>query len=187
MLTELLAEPGVEETLVTRSAFGFCALHGGLEQGTAEIAAAAAARAGASFYAVVQPDNLRWHVPSHRYDPAFSDALSTFVAHVEIAISVHGYGGLRTSDERWTTALLGGANRALAQRLGDDLAAVLPHYTWITDLEKIPAHLRGVHPSNPVNRVAQGGVQIELPPRVRRPGNDLDALIDVFSTVAAPS
>lgn len=184
MLAELLAAPGVEERVVTRSAFGFCALHGGLEQGTAEIAAAAAEQAGASYYAVVQPDNLRWHVPSHRYDPASSDALSTFVAHVEIVISVHGYGGLRTSDERWTTALLGGGNRALAEQLGASLAEALPHYRWITDLDVIPVHLRGLHPSNPVNRVARGGVQIELPPRVRRPGADLDALIDVLGRAA---
>lgn len=187
MLAELLAAPGVQERFVTRSAFGFCALHGGLEQGTAEIAAAAANRSGASFYAVVQPENLRWHVPSHRYDPACSHALGAFVAHVEVAISVHGYGGLRTSDERWTTALLGGGNRELAQRLGKELSAALPHYTWITDMERIPAHLRGVHPSNPVNRVAHGGVQIELPPRVRRAGADLDALIDVFVSVAVNS
>jgi phage replication-related protein YjqB (UPF0714/DUF867 family) len=187
MLAELLAAPGVEERLVRRSAFGFCALHGGLEQGTAEIAAAAADRAGASYYAVVQPGNLRWHVPSHRYDPAFSDALGAFVAHVDLVISVHGYGGLRTSDERWTTALLGGGNRGLAERLGAALTEALPHYRWITDLEVIPTHLRGMHPSNPVNRVGGGGVQVELPPRVRRPGDDLDALIDVFAAVAVSS
>src|SRR5438132_8806057 len=78
MLDQLLASPGVAERLVTGSRFGFCALHGGLEQGTAEIAEAAAAAAGASFYAVVQPDNLRWHVPSHRYDPTCSAALRGF-------------------------------------------------------------------------------------------------------------
>src|SRR6266576_6472167 len=67
MLDQLLASPGVAERLVTGSRFGFCALHGGLEQGTAEIAEAAASTSGASLYTVVQPDNLRWHVPSHRY------------------------------------------------------------------------------------------------------------------------
>ena len=57
------------------SSFGFLALHGGLEAGTAEIAQAAAVASNASIYAVVQPDDLRWHVPSHAFDPAQSDAL----------------------------------------------------------------------------------------------------------------
>ena len=49
MLDELLATIGVEERMVAGSRFGLCALHGGLEQGTAEIAEAAAEAAGASF------------------------------------------------------------------------------------------------------------------------------------------
>jgi phage replication-related protein YjqB (UPF0714/DUF867 family) len=48
MLDQLLASPGVAERLVTRSRFGFFALHGGLEQGTVEIAEAAAAPTGRS-------------------------------------------------------------------------------------------------------------------------------------------
>src|SRR5256714_5758808 len=165
VLDELLASPGVAERLVTRSRFGFCALHGGLEQGTVEIAEAAAAASGASLYAVVQPDNLRWHVPSHRYDPTCSDALRAFVAHVDVVISVHGFGGVRDADDRWTTALLGGTNRELAADLARALTESLPQYRWIADLDSMPRHLRGLHPANPVNRVAQGGVQLELPPR----------------------
>ena len=38
MFDGLLATKGVEERFVARSRFGLCALHGGLEQGTAEIA-----------------------------------------------------------------------------------------------------------------------------------------------------
>ena len=75
MLDELLATTGVCERSFAGSRVGVCALHGGLEQGTAEIAEEVAHRAGASFYAVVQPDDLHWHVPSHRYDPALSDGL----------------------------------------------------------------------------------------------------------------
>ena len=55
MLDELLATVGVQERLVAGSRVGVCALHGGLEHGTAEIAEAAATASGASFYAVVQP------------------------------------------------------------------------------------------------------------------------------------
>ncbi len=166
------------------SRVGLCALHGGLEQGTAEIAAAAAATAGASFYAVVQPDDLRWHVPSHRYDPDLADGLRAFLSGIDVVISVHGFGGVRDADDRWTTALLGGTNRELAADLERALTDALPGYRWIADLDVMPRHLRGLHPANPVNRVPLGGVQIELPPRVRRAGPDYDALVSALGGVA---
>ena len=54
---DLLAAPGVEEIMILRGQFGFMAYHGGaLEAMTDVIAAAAAERAGASLYAVVQPE-----------------------------------------------------------------------------------------------------------------------------------
>jgi phage replication-related protein YjqB (UPF0714/DUF867 family) len=185
MFDELLAIDGVEERFVARSRFGFCALHGGLEQGTAEVAQAAAERAGASYYAVVQPEDFRWHVPSHRYDPSVSDELRAFIAVVDVVVSVHGFGGVRGADDRWTTALLGGTNRELAVKVGVALSESLPQYRWIADLDVIPKHLRGLHPDNPVNLVSGGGVQLELPPRVRRPGADYDALVTALAGVAA--
>jgi phage replication-related protein YjqB (UPF0714/DUF867 family) len=47
------------------------------------------------------------------------------------------------------------------------LAARLDGYEVVTDLDDIPRELRGMHPVNPVNRPSGGGVQLELPPRVR--------------------
>ena len=185
MLDALLATPGVEERVVVGSSFGFCALHGGLEQGTAEIAERAASESGASFYAVVQPDDLRWHVPSHRYDPSVAGGLAAFLEAVDVIVSVHGFGGLRGADDRWTTALLGGTNRALAAQLARTLSGRLPGYRWIADIDVIPRHLRGVHPANPVNRSPRAGVQVELPPRLRRPGDDLDVLVSVLAATAA--
>lgn len=173
LLAALLAEPGVEERCrldTTSSAsgrFGFLALHGGLEEGTAEIAEAAADACGASLYAVVQPDDLRWHVPSRHYVAGTSDSLDAFCAHVDAVISLHGYGGLRGSDDRWTTVLLGGRNRPLASRLAGRLSAALSHYTWLDDLDRMPEALRGLHAGNPVNRPSRAGVQVELPPRIR--------------------
>ena len=184
MLDQLLATPGVEERCVLGSSFGFLALHGGLEAHTAEIAQAAAVASHASYYAVVQPDDLRWHVPSHAFDPAQSDALVAFLHHVDCVVSVHGFGGLRGSDDRWITGLLGGSNRSLAARLAGLLRDALPGYYWIDDLDVIPTHLRGVHPDNPVNRPAGGGVQLELPPRVRRTPGDAAALVAVLAAVA---
>ena len=163
--------PGRRGARDHRIAFGFCALHGGLEQGTAEIAEAAAGAAGASFYAVVQPDDLRWHIPSHRYDPTASQALREFVAHVDIVISVHGFGGVRDADDRWTTALLGGSNRELAHDFGTRAcggAAGLPldrrsrHHSAAT--------CAGCTRTIPSTASRGGGVQLELPPRVRRAG-----------------
>jgi phage replication-related protein YjqB (UPF0714/DUF867 family) len=148
----LLASPGVEEVVELRSTVGFLAFHGGsLEQETDVVAREAAARAGASLYAVVQPPDLRWHLPSREVTPAASPALAAFLDHVEVAVALHGYG----RHGRWTDLLLGGSNRPL------------DGYTVVTDLDRIPRELRGVHPENPVNLPPGGGVQLELPPRVR--------------------
>jgi phage replication-related protein YjqB (UPF0714/DUF867 family) len=185
VLDQLLATPGVQERCVLGTSFGFLALHGGLEAGTAEIAQAAAVASNASIYAVVQPDDMRWHIPSHAYAPAQSDALVAFLGHVELVISVHGFGGLRGDDDRWITGLLGGCNRELAAQLALLLRAALPGYRWIDDLERIPSHLRGVHRNNPVNMTGAGGVQLELPPRVRRTPGDCAALVGALAAAAA--
>jgi phage replication-related protein YjqB (UPF0714/DUF867 family) len=161
---ELLATAGVEEVLELRSRFGFLAFHGGsLERVTDVVARKAAARAGASCYAVLQPPDLRWHLPSTRFTPEASPALAQFLGHVEVAVALHGYGRMG----RWTSLLLGGSNRALAAHVGHSLTAALPDHEVVTDLDGIPPELRGLHPANPVNRPPGGGVQLELPPRVR--------------------
>src|SRR5207253_4144079 len=75
-LAALLEEPGVEEVLSLAGPVGFLALHGGgQDRVTDEIASAAAARSGASLYALVQPPTLRWHIPSYRYSPDESERL----------------------------------------------------------------------------------------------------------------
>ncbi|GIU88219.1 MAG: hypothetical protein KatS3mg009_2734 [Acidimicrobiia bacterium] len=183
MLDALLARPGVLEHCELGARIGFLALHGGLEAGTAEIAWRAAARSGASVYAIVQPDGFRWHIPSHRHDPRHSEALAAFLAHVDVVVSVHGYGGLRASDRRWTTALVGGRDRVLARAIAAALRRSLPAYRWVDDLDAIPRHLRGVHPGNPVNGTRAGGVQIELPPRIRR-APDADTLVEALASFA---
>jgi phage replication-related protein YjqB (UPF0714/DUF867 family) len=182
-LREFLDFPGVREHSVLRSPFGFLALHGGLEAGTAEIAIAAAEAAGASVYAVIQPDDLKWHLPSLHYDPEHSEDLAVYLDHVDAVVSVHGFGGLRGADDRWTTALVGGANRAFATELAQALRIALPQYRFVDDLDVMPPELRGVHPANPVNRPRRGGVQIELPPRIRREP-DLPVLIDALASFA---
>jgi phage replication-related protein YjqB (UPF0714/DUF867 family) len=163
LFADLLNQPGVDEVLELRNRFGLLAFHGGLEGGTIEVATAAADAAGASLYAVVQPSELRWHVPSHLVTAAASPALGRFLDHVEVAVAVHGYG----RRDRPVDLLLGGRNRVLAAELAAHLRAHLPGYVVVDDLERVPRPMRGMHRDNPVNRPPGGGVQLELPPRVR--------------------
>jgi phage replication-related protein YjqB (UPF0714/DUF867 family) len=187
VFADLLAHPGVTERVELRSCFGFMAIHGGsLERGTAEIATRAAEVAGASLYTVVQPDDFRWHLPSHLVGPESSPALASFLDHVDAVVSIHGYG----RDGYWTTLLLGGRDRALAARLRPVLCAELDGYEIVDDLDAIPSTLRGVHPENPVNRSRGGGVQLELPPRVRGLGPNgnaehVDRLVAALAKAAA--
>ena len=163
-LRDLLDHPGVEEVLEMRGRFGFMAFHGGsLEERTDLVARTAAERSGASYYGVHQPTGLRQHVPSHRFTGDQSQSLAEFLDHVDVVITVHGYGrrGL------FTTMLLGGGNRDLAAHVAPHLRRALPAYLVEDDIEQIPKELRGLHPKNPVNAPRNGGVQLELPPRVR--------------------
>jgi phage replication-related protein YjqB (UPF0714/DUF867 family) len=163
---ELLAHPDVVEEQVLASPVGFLALHGGLEPGTAEIAREAARRAGASSYAIVQPDDLKHHVPSHENDPAYAPLLAGFLEHVDAVVSVHGYWG---HADLHSALLVGGADRDLAHDLAACLRVALPDYVVIDELDHIPRRLRGLDPRNPVNRAARG-VQVELPHPVRAIG-----------------
>jgi len=167
VFADLLATDGVEEVCELRSTVGFMALHGGLEATTFEIARAASERSNASLYAVVQPDRLSWHVPSHHFDPAASPLLREFCDHVEVAVSIHGYGGVRDSEHRWSTIVLGGAGRAQAAIVARELRTHLDDYVVVDDIDSVPRQYRGLHPRNPVNLVRSAGVQLELPPRVR--------------------
>lgn len=164
MLGELLAHPGVREECELRSKFGFMAFHGGsLEEMTDVVAAQAAQRSGASYYGLLQPSDLQWHIPSHKLSPSESPCMSAFLEHVDLVVTIHGYG--RTT--MFTSLLLGGRNRNLADHLASFLRQRLPDYDIRTDLATIPVDLQGQHRSNPVNLPRQQGVQIELPPRVR--------------------
>lgn len=161
---ELLAAPGVVEVLDLRSRFGFCAFHGGnLERFTDQIASEAAARAGASFYGVLQPAGMREHVPSKYVNPALSPSLAQFIEHVDVVVAIHGYG----LKGRWSDLLFGGTNRELASHVAIHVRNELPFYRVLDDLDEIPKRLRGQHPDNPCNLPRHQGVQIELPPRVR--------------------
>jgi phage replication-related protein YjqB (UPF0714/DUF867 family) len=161
-LSELLSEPGMIEEGELRSRFGFLAIHGGgLEEMTDVIAERAAKEADASVYLLRHPDRYPHHLPSALYHPGESPRLAEFLDHVDVAVSLHGYGRIG----RATQMLAGGRNRALAAHLARHIR--LTGYQVVTDIDDIPPELRGLHPHNPVNRVREGGTQLELSPRVR--------------------
>ncbi len=164
-LAGLLAVGGVSEELELRSTVGVCALHGGgLERATEVVAREVAARTGSSYYALVQPDGSRRHLPSTRFTSGVSDRLDAFLDRVDTVMSIHGYG---RHDDFWAV-LVGGANRRLAHHVAGHLRGVLPEqYRVVDDVHAMPRTLRGMHPENPVNRSVGGGVQVELPPSIR--------------------
>jgi phage replication-related protein YjqB (UPF0714/DUF867 family) len=194
-LAELLSLPGVEEECVLRSAVGFMALHGGSQdRGTDLLARRAAEQSGASYYAIVQPSRLRVHLTSRLHKPDHSARLLGFLRHVEIAISVHGFGregfslwvdpgrgpildpygpalrGAQTGPLRGI--ILGGRNPDLleaARRLLHDRFA---GYHVAGERVRL-----GFHPDNPVNLPSAHGIQIELPPGLRGIGDFGERLV----------
>lgn len=165
MLREFLARSEVTELCEMRGRFGVMAYHGGnLERTTDAVALEVARRTGSSFYGVIQNAPHRHHLASTAFDPDHSPTLARFLGHVDVVITVHGYGRRRL----WRHLLLGGRNRDLARHVGGHLRQGLPdRYRVLDDLASIPRELRGQHPRNPVNRPARQGVQLELPPTIR--------------------
>lgn len=166
MLDEVLARPDVDEVCEIRSSLGVMAIHGGgLERTTDVVADEVARRTGASYYALLFPDDadIDDHPPSTAFDPIHSVALGRFLDRVDTVVSLHGYGRkhLRFS------VLMGGRNRALANHVARVCGPRLEQYDFVTDLDDIPKPLRGQHPDNPVNRPTHAGVQIEMPPSLR--------------------
>ncbi len=140
------------------------AFHGGyLEKVTDLIAGEVATATLSSYYGVIHSEEAHTHISSKYVDPADSLSLSGFLGHVDTAIALHGYG----RDHLRRVILLGGSNRDLAEHLAKQLSEDMPKYEARWVLDDIPRELRGMHPDNPVNRPAKGGVQIELPPTLR--------------------
>lgn len=177
MFGELIATEGVLEELVLRGSTGVMALHGGLEAGTAEAARRCSRRAGASLYVVEQPDGFRWHIPSTRYDPARSTKLRSFLEHVRLAVSIHGFGHRAMP----FGVLVGGGNRRLRRRLADAISA-RTEIGVLADVRSLPRSLRGLHPRNPVNLPELGGAQLELAPHVRS-GASFDEVVEAVTVV----
>ncbi len=178
-----------------RSAVGFMALHGGSQdRGTDQLVRRAAELSGSSYYAIVQPEGLRVHLTSRLHDPGDSAPLRAFLGHVEIALSVHGFG--RDGFSLWIDPgrgpmidlygpalrgaqagplrgiIVGGRNADLldaARRVFRDRIA---GYHLADERVRL-----GFHPDNPVNLPSARGVQIELPPGLRGIGDFGERLV----------
>ena len=97
----------------------------------------------------------------HAIWPRSPTRLAEFLDHVEVAISLHGYGRLAAAPSCSPAAATAHSPHHLADHID------VPGYHVVTDLDAIPRELRGLHPDNPVNRVRGGGAQLELSPRLR--------------------
>jgi phage replication-related protein YjqB (UPF0714/DUF867 family) len=166
--SDVLAGPGVRETVVLRGDLGLLAPHGSnMEDGTERIAAAVAERCGASLYSVTYPGTWEeartLHVSGVLIEPDATEALAAFTAHCRTVIAVHGY----TREAMRHTALVGGRNAALAGLVAEELEARLPEPADVLAGAAVPAGLRGTSPQNLTNRFPEEGCQIELPPRLR--------------------
>jgi phage replication-related protein YjqB (UPF0714/DUF867 family) len=194
-LAELLAMPGIREECILRSNVGFMALHGGSQdRGTDQIAGRAAKHSGASYYAIVHPSGLRVHLTSRLHDPNDSAPLRAFLAHVDVAISVHGFGrdgfalwldpdrgliiepygprirGNQTGPLRGI--IVGGRNAQLLEAARELFHGRFAGYHVADERVRL-----GFHPDNPVNLPSGHGVQIELPPGLRGIGDYGETLV----------
>jgi phage replication-related protein YjqB (UPF0714/DUF867 family) len=194
-LAELLALPGMTEECVLRSNVGFLALHGGSQdRGTEQIAKRAAEQAGASYYGIVHPPGLRVHLTSRLHDPAQSPTLQSFLAHVAIAISVHGFG--RDGFALWIDSesgliiepygpvvrgnqtgplrgiIVGGLHAGLLQEARELFGHRIAGFHVADERVRL-----GFHRKNPVNLPSAHGVQVELPPGLRGIGDFGENLI----------
>ena len=194
-LAELLTLPGIKEECILRSNVGFMALHGGSQdRGTDQIAGQAAEQAGASYYAIVHPNGLRVHLTSRLLNPDHSTTLQSFLDHVDVAISVHGFGrdgfalwfdpdrglvvepygpamkGRQTGPLRGI--IVGGQNGQLL-----DAARQLFHERFAGYHVADERVRLGFHPDNPVNLPSSHGVQVELPPGLRGIGDFGETLV----------
>ena len=194
-LTELLAIPGMREEYILRSCVGFMALHGGSQdRGTEQIAQRAAEQAGASFYGILHPPGLRVHLTSRLHDPDQSVPLRAFLGHVDVAISVHGFG--RDGFSLWIDPgsgpiiepygpavrgrqsgplrgiIVGGLNVELLDAARQLFQGRFAGYHVADERVRL-----GFHPANPVNLPPAHGVQVELPPGLRGIGDFGEILV----------
>jgi phage replication-related protein YjqB (UPF0714/DUF867 family) len=131
---------------------------------------------------------------SRRHNPDDSDRLRAFLQHVEIAISVHGFGrdGFALTADPVGGVIIEPYGPALLGRQSGPLRGIIVggRHTELLDVARRLLHDRftgyhvadervrlGFHPNNPVNLPSSHGIQVELPPGLRGIGDFGDQLV----------
>lgn len=146
----------IETLLQDRSRIAVLAPHAGqIEPMTGELARAIAGKNHRyyGFQGLAPQDNVRLHIASTRFD---EPTLRSVLDGARTAIAIHGAAG----DEDALT-LIGGVNRTLTAAITRALEAA--GFAVMT----APPGLAGSDPRNLVNRVPEGGVQLEITRRQR--------------------
>jgi phage replication-related protein YjqB (UPF0714/DUF867 family) len=146
----------IDTRIEGRSRIAVLAPHAGqIEPFTGEIARAVAGREHRFYgFAGTAPDeNRRLHVASTRFD---EPELRAVLLGARTALSIHG-----TTGDDVAATLIGGVNRTLAAAIRQNL-----EQAGFVVMDA-PTHLAGTDPRNVVNRVPEGGVQLELTARLR--------------------
>lgn len=148
---------------------------GGIEDGTSELArAAAGADLNLYLFEGCRPAyNYRaLHLTSHRFD---EPRCLELIARCERVVTIHG------CDGEDPVILLGGLDVVLARDLAAALASA--HFEVATEGHRFPA----TNPANICNRGASGrGVQVEVPHRLRR-GAPVEGIARALRSVLAPT
>jgi phage replication-related protein YjqB (UPF0714/DUF867 family) len=190
----VLSDPAVREVYLPGGPVGIFAPHGGgIEPGTEEIARAVAQATGATLYVLSakRPTaNAALHVTCTKMKPGVSQKLDAALKACRVAIGIHGHGRTKDGGAIYVSGLAAEAVKLCSESLRNALG---DHWAVIDDAGEIPADLAGVDKQNFINRVKDGGVQIELPRALReeaRPAirgdasNLVRALVEVVRALA---
>ena len=153
------------------------AYHAKTEAGTAEIAEAVHEKSPSSMY--VFKGN---RVASTKVTHTHSDKLKSLVKEAETAVSVHGYKNKKGVDNN--VIYVSGQHGKLSSKIAKELQKNFgDNYHIETNPDYIPKHLQGKSDYNIVNKFEKGGVQIELPEKLRKQEKDRQIVGDSISNV----
>jgi phage replication-related protein YjqB (UPF0714/DUF867 family) len=160
------------------------AYHAGTEKGTGEIAKGVKE---ASQYIANNPNK---RVASTRVTPTHSEHLTRIRKYAKTAISIHGHDAKGTYNRQGSeidkskTVYVTGGNRDLADKVARQLKSRFGDmYHVETNLKHTPKQLQGKSKYNIVNRFENKGVQVELPPELRKNEEHKKVVADSVSDV----
>jgi len=161
------------------------AYHAKTEEGTGDVAEDISKNSNASLYVF---EGKR--VPSTKITPTNSEDLNRMVQEKRTAVSMHAYhkqGNYEKQGKKYDykdTVFVSGQNSELAKKIATELEDSLGHeYHIETNPDYIPAHLKGMSKHNIANKFKEGGVQVEMPRKLRESEEQRKYVSDSISTV----